>query len=311
MSSVSAGRDRGHQRPEAGGRDVASSGRALPRFLRRPLRLVTALTRGHVHVPRHAGSVAAAAFLGLTGVYGMQLGGHTQDFFQTMTSGAGFALEDVHISGNVATSDIDVLQQLGIEGANSVISISAEDARNALLKLPWVVDAQVTKVYPNSLAVKLVEREPVAIWQHGSELSYIDARGDIIAPLDGSRYAHLPLYVGFGADKHADELEARLIFHPEIRARVKAAIRIADRRWDLRLDNGVTISLPEHDIDAAFERFARFDAGRGVVDRDIALVDLRLADRVTLRLTDAAHARRVEAVEARAKAIKAAARKKS
>jgi Cell division septal protein len=309
VSSLSAGRFEGFLRPEAG-RDAAPAGRVLPRFLRRPLRFLVALTRGHVHIPQHSGSLAAAAFLAATGVYGVQLGGHSEDFWQMMTSGAGFALEDVHISGNVATSDIDVLQQLGLNGATSVISIDAEAARQALIDLPWVVDAQVTKVYPKSLAVKLVEREPVAIWQHGSELSYIDARGDIIAPMNGSRYAHLPLYVGLGADKHADELEARLIFHPEIRSRVKAAIRIADRRWDLRLDNGVTIALPETGIDAAFERFARFDGGRGVLDRDIALVDLRLADRVTLRLTDAAFERRQAAVEARAKALKAA-RKRS
>lgn len=310
MSSVSAGSAEGHGRADSAGREIAPAGRALPRVLRRPMRFLLALSRGHVAIPAHAGSIAAVAFLAATGIYGVQLGGHSQTVFHSMTSGVGFALEDVHISGNVATSDIDVLQQLGLDGATSVISIDAEAARKALIDLPWVVDAQVTKVYPKTLTVKLVEREPVAIWQHGAELSYIDARGDIIAPMNGSRYAHLPLYVGLGADRHADELEARLIFHPELRARVKAAIRIADRRWDLRLDNGVTISLPEHDIDAAIARFERFDAGRAVLDRDIALVDLRLHDRVTLRLSDASFERRQEAVEARSKAIKAA-RKKS
>jgi cell division protein FtsQ len=111
-------------------------------------------------------------------------------------------------------------------------------------------------------------------------LSLIDARGDVIAPLNGARHADLPLYVGLGADRHADELEARLLFYPELRERVKAAIRIADRRWDLRLDNGVTISLPEDNVGAALKRFAAFDAGRDVLSRDITAVDLRLDDRV-------------------------------
>jgi cell division protein FtsQ len=86
---------------------------------------------------------------------------------------------------------------------------------------------------------------------------------------------------------------------------VKAAIRIADRRWDLRLDNGVTLSLPADNVGAALKRFAAFDAGRDVLSRDITAVDLRLEDRVTLRLSEASYERRKQALEARAKLIKA------
>lgn len=303
-------RDALRQGPERGGRDgLASAGRALPRVLRRPARFALALAGGRVSIPRHAGAIAAIAFLASTGLYGMQLGGHGPAVAEALSSSAGFALEDVHISGNAETSDITVLEQIGLNGVTSVLSISVEEARKRLIELPWVVDAQVTKVYPRSLSVKLVERLPVAIWQHGDDLSLIDARGDIIAPFGGARHAELPLYVGLGADRHADELEARLIFHPELKSRVKAAIRVADRRWDLRLDNGVTIRLPEREIDAALARFDDFDAGRGILDRDIEAVDLRLDDRVTLKLTEAAYERREEAIKEREKAIKAAERR--
>lgn len=303
-------RDALRQGPERGGRDgLASAGRALPRVLRRPARFALALAGGRVSIPRHAGAIAAIAFLASTGLYGMQLGGHGPAVAEALSSSAGFALEDVHISGNAETSDITVLEQIGLNGVTSVLSISVEEARKRLIELPWVVDAQVTKVYPRSLSVKLVERLPVAIWQHGEDLSLIDARGDIIAPFGGARHAELPLYVGLGADRHADELEARLIFHPELKSRVKAAIRVADRRWDLRLDNGVTIRLPEREIDAALARFDDFDAGRGILDRDIEAVDLRLDDRVTLKLTEAAYERREEAIKEREKAIKAAERR--
>jgi len=293
----------------AGQEGHSAAGRALPRVLRRPMRFALALIGGRIAIPRHAGTVATIAFLASTGLYGMQLGGHGPAVAEALSSSAGFALEDVHISGNAETSDITVLEQIGLNGVTSVLSISVEEARARLIDLPWVVDAQVTKVYPRSLSVKLVERVPVAIWQHGSDLSLIDARGDIIAPFSGARHSELPLYVGLGADRHADELEARLIFHPELKSRVKAAIRVADRRWDLRLDNGVTIRLPENDIDAAIARLTEFDAGRDILNRDIEAIDLRLADRVTVKLTEAAYERREDAIEERAKAIKAAERR--
>jgi len=305
VSSIKGNKGRAASAVNTSERDAFSGVFVLPRFLRRPARYGMALATGRVNIRPHTGSFATAAFLVATGVYGMALGGHTQSVTQALTTGAGFALEDVHVSGNVETSDIDILQQLGLDGSTSVVAIDAHAAREKLIELPWVTDAHVQKIYPRGLSVRLSERKPVGIWQHGARLALIDARGDVIAPLNGARHADLPLYVGLGADIHADELEARLLFYPELRARVKAAIRIADRRWDLRLENGVTLSLPAENVGAALKRFAEFDAGRDVLSRDITTVDLRLEDRVTLRLTEASYERRKQALEARAKLIKA------
>ncbi|MDF1609563.1 cell division protein FtsQ/DivIB [Hoeflea sp. YIM 152468] len=305
MSSITGNKGRAARAVNVSGRSTFRRAFVLPRFLRRPVRYSIALATGRVDISPHVGSVAAFAFLATTGIYGMTLGGHIHAVTQAVTTGVGFALEDVHVIGNAETSDIDILQQLGLDGSTSVVAIDAHAAREQLMELPWVTDAQVQKIYPRGMTVRLIEREPVGIWQHGDRLMLIDARGDVIAPLTGSRHAALPLYVGLGADRHADELEARLLFHPELRDRVKAAIRIADRRWDLRLDNGVTLSLPADDVGAALKRFAEFDAGRDVLSRDITVVDLRLEDRITLRLSEASFERRKNALEARAKLIKA------
>ena len=305
MSSIKGNKGRAASAVNSSGRAAFSGAFVLPRFLRRPARYAKALATGRVSIRPHAGSVAAVAFFAATGFYGMALGGHTQAVTQAVTTGAGFALEDVHVSGNVETSDIDILQQLGLDGSTSVVAINAHVAREKLIELPWVTDAQVQKIYPRGLSVRLTERKPVGIWQHGDRLALIDVRGDVIAPLGGARHADLPLYVGLGAALHADELEARLLFYPELRSRVKAAIRIADRRWDLRLDNGVTLSLPAENVGDALKRFVEFDAGRDVLSRDITTVDLRLEDRVTLRLSEASYDRRKQALEGRAKLIKA------
>jgi cell division protein FtsQ len=305
MTGTRAGADEA-ETTRSSGRAAFPGAFVLPRVLRRPVRAFAALASGRVSIRPHLGSVAAVAFLASTGIYGMTVGGHTATVTQAVTSGVGFALEDVQVTGNLETSDIDILQQLGLDGSTSVVAIDAHAARDKLMELPWVTDAHVQKIYPRGLMVRLVERKAVGIWQHGEALSLIDARGDVIAPLAGARHADLPLYVGLGADRHSDELEARLLFHPELRARVKAAIRIADRRWDLRLDNGVTISLPEDNVGDALKRFAAFDAGRDVLSRDITAVDLRLDDRIALRLSEAALERRTQALEDRAKLIKAA-----
>src|SRR5690606_16958854 len=113
---------------------------------------------------------------------------------------------------------------------------------------PWVEHATVRKIYPDTLEVRVDEREPFAIWQQGRVLSVIEKSGRIIAPYTGGRLAALPLIVGSGAPENAPVLLARIAQVPELAGRVKGYVRVGDRRWDLHLDNGVTVKLPEHGI---------------------------------------------------------------
>ena len=142
----------------------------LPRPLRRTVRFVVSLATGRIHVPAHTGSVSALAFFAATGLYGMSLGGHTQTVAQATTTAVGFAIEDVKVSGNNETSEIEILQLLGLDGTTSLVALDIGAAREKLAHLPWVQDVEVRKVYPRTIEVKLRERTAYAIWQHGSEL---------------------------------------------------------------------------------------------------------------------------------------------
>ncbi|MGH6862094.1 MAG: cell division protein FtsQ/DivIB, partial [Phyllobacterium sp.] len=114
----------------------------------------------------------------------------------------------------------------------------------------------------------------------------------------------LPLVVGTGAEGQTKLLLAQMGRYPKISAGVKAYVRVGDRRWDLVMRNGVTLMLPEHRIDAALADVAAMDAKAELLTRDIAAVDMRLEDRVVVRLTPEAMAQRVEYLKARDKAPK-------
>ncbi|WP_317208195.1 cell division protein FtsQ/DivIB [Rhizobium halophilum] len=280
--------------------------RVLPRPLRRAVRFTVSLAAGRVHVPRHVGTASVFAFLGAVGLYGMSVGGHTEVVAQSVTASAGFAIEDVRVSGNEQTSEIDILQLLGLDGATSVVALDIEAARKKLAELPWVESAEVRKVYPKTIEVMLKERQAFGIWQHGEELSLIERNGKIIAPLRDSKFATLPLFVGRDAETAAASFEQELAGWPELKSRIRAYVRVAGRRWDLHLDTGVVVKLPEENIGKALAVLSRFEAQQGVLDRDIAAVDLRLSDRTTVQLTGGALDRRKEALEARTKALKKA-----
>ncbi len=283
---------------------LAEHGLVLPRVLRRPARFLTALVDGRVVVPPYTGTRALLVLFTLTGLYGVVEGGHFRALVETVTAATGFAVERVDVAGNVETSPIDVVQRLGLDGGTSTVTLDVNAARAAIMTLPWVADAQVRKVFPDVIDVKLSERRAFAIWQHGRELSLIEQDGNVIAPFANDGYSRLPLYVGLGADRHAAAFDRLLDSWPELKDQVKASIRVADRRWDVRLENGITLRLPASGAQAALEKLRRFDAARGLLERDIETVDLRLGDRITIGLTERAAERREAAVEERAKNLK-------
>nr|WP_092742720.1 cell division protein FtsQ/DivIB [Xaviernesmea oryzae] len=275
----------------------------LPRPLRRMTRFLLCLCTGRIHFPAYTGLVSAVALFGATGFYGMHLGGHAQAVAQATTSAAGFAIEDVKIAGNEQTSDIDILQEIGLDGTTSLVALDVETARDQIAKMPWVEHVTVRKVYPRTIEVNLKERKAFGIWQHGTDLSLIEKSGSVIAPLRDNKFAGLPLFVGRDAEAAAAKFYERFSQWPEIQKRVKAYVRIAARRWDLVMDNGVTVKLPEHDLERAMEVLSTMEEGQQLLERDIAAVDLRLEDRTTIQLTAEAAARRQTLLEARNKQL--------
>ena len=267
---------------------LAVGGLPPARWLRRLWRAVRRVRIDDIRYPRFGASISTGAFLGFVLVYGTVEGGHSDAVVQFVTARTGFAIEDVKIAGNVETSEIDVLQQIGLDGWTSMIGFDVAQARARIAELPWVESVEVRKVYPARLEVQIVERKPFAIWQHGQALDVIEGDGDTIAPFYGGRLASLPLVIGAGADKAAPGIVKMLSVYPSLAPRVRAYIRVADRRWDLRMDNGVTIRLPERNVAAAVRELARLEEEYALLERDLTVVDLRLEDRITVGLSQEA-----------------------
>jgi cell division protein FtsQ len=298
-----SGESAGAARSALSGLAAAADSLVLPRFLRKPVRFVARLCDGEYEPPRYFGRAAVALFLSSSVLYGAFLGGQIPAAAQSVTARFGFAVDQVRVSGNTETSEIDILDRLGLDGWTSLIGFDADAARERIAALPWVKVAAVRKVYPDEIEVRIEEREAFAILQLGSTLSLIERDGDVIVPFDGRRHAALPLMVGFGSEKGADFVD-KIGRFPELASRVKGYIRVADRRWDLRLENGITIRLPEGGEDVALAEVLLLDRQQGLLSRDIAAVDFRLDDRVVVQLTPEAQERRAKLIAEQDKAAK-------
>ncbi|MFN4354825.1 cell division protein FtsQ/DivIB [Parvibaculum sp.] len=238
----------------------------------------------------------AVALIALVGIYGFGVGGHAQaardavsDRANRLLALSGLSIQDVRVIGRSQTRKDDLLAAVGVERGDPIFGFDTEMARQRIERLDWVEAATVTRLLPDTIRIEISERDPFALWQRGGELSLIDASGRPITDEGVQDFAHLPFIVGFGAPRAAPELlKLMRAEQPLLLARVRAFVRVSDRRWNLRLENGVDVKLPETGVAAALALLAAQDGKHRILSRDIAAVDLRLPDRVTVELTDSA-----------------------
>ena len=75
-----------------------------------------------------------------------------------------------------------------------------------------------------------------------------------------------------------------LASEPDLASRVTAAIRVGDRRWNLRIDNAIDVLLPGRRAGSAWAQLARLERSSAILKRDVQTVDVRLPDRLVLRV---------------------------
>lgn len=258
--------------------------------------------------PRGLGLVLYGLLIAATGYYGSHLGGSWETMVATYgTPGdivanlMGFRIETVTIKGQQELEDDEILDAAKVNATTSLVFLDAEATRAALQTLALVKSANVHKLYPDTLAIAIEERRPYALWQKEGVVQVIAADGTAMDELRDGRYANLPFVVGEGAAERAGEIVKLLDAYPSIKARVRASVLVAQRRWNLTLDNGVVVRLPEHNAADALASLATLQASSKVIDRDVLAIDLRLADRVAFRLGADALAAREEALAKKTK----------
>ncbi len=292
------------QKPQLTGRAGSD-----PRWRRRALRRAALLMERAP--PRGLGSAAAALLLLASVCYGAVEGGHLktigtqlQDLCDTAANALGFGISEIALAGEHDLNREDLLTTAGITGRTSLLFLDASEARQRLLTNPWIADAAVLKLYPGRLRIELSERQPFALWQRDGQVSLIAADGTVLEPYVPPRFLALPLVVGKGAEQAAKKFLGLVARYPEIAPRVEASVLVARRRWNLYLKDGVEVLLPEGEAARALATLSDLAREKKLLSRDIVTVDLRLADRVAVRLSEAAAAERAERIEALQKARK-------
>jgi cell division protein FtsQ len=200
------------------------------------------------------------------------------------TAALGLRVDDIRVEGRATTERDTILAALGARPGTPILAVDPARAKQQLESLPWVRSATIERLLPDTIYVRLVEREPMALWQHGGKIELIDRSGAVIPVARLDRFAKLPMVVGEDAAAHAAELLGMLSSEPELAARVTAAIEVDGRRWNLKIDNAIDVLLPSDDAAAAWADLARLQRKDAILQHDVRAIDLRLPDRLVVRV---------------------------
>jgi cell division protein FtsQ len=290
--------DRGGRfsRPVRPRRQLADPGNYAP-----PSRLTLFLRRALVRLSsrplRHLGIFLLALLFVATGGYGATRGGHAdalmaalRDTGDAAARSFGFGIVQIDIRGTTILSRDEILASAGVTERSSLLLLDPERTRTALKRDPRIAEATVRKFYPDRLDIVLEERQPFARWQRGGQTHLIARDGTVLASAIASKGAELPLVVGAGAEKHVAAFVTLLDRFPAIRDEVRAGVLVAERRWNLRLKNGIDVRLPEEDPTLALEQLVTLDKTKQLLSRDVTVIDLRVPDRVSVGLSEEAAA---------------------
>jgi cell division protein FtsQ len=264
------------------------------------------------YFPRRAGIAATVLILLGSAGFGIVKGGHLDDMTAALSdtrnaiaNSAGFRITSVAINGRKQLTQDEVLAIGGVNGRSSLLFLDAAAVRDKLKANPWIADATVLKLYPGQLQIDIVERSAFALWQQDGRLSVIADDGAVLEPYVSRRFISLPLVVGKGAETRARDFLALLARYPQVNSVTKAAIFVGERRWNLRLNDGLDVKLPENDVGNALASLSKLDKEERLFSRDIVAVDMRLPDRLTVQLSDDAAKAREELFKKQAQKKKA------
>jgi cell division protein FtsQ len=265
---------------------------AKPQFQReeQPHRLIAFIER---YVPKRAGIAATVLILVGSAGLGIVKGGHADEFAaafsdarNALANSAGFRIKTVVINGRKQLTQDEVLAIGGVSGRSSLLFLDADTVRSQLKANPWIADATVLKFYPSQLQIDIVERSAFALWQLDGHLSVIADDGAVLESYVTRRFASLPLVVGKGAETRAKDFLALLARYPQVQSATRAAIFVGQRRWNLRLNDGLDVKLPENDVGNTLAELSKLDREDKLFSRDIVTIDMRLPDRLVVQLSD-------------------------
>ncbi len=226
-------------------------------------------------------AVAGAAFLGSS------LFDAREAFALSADAGAantGFVIGDIDVEGVSGARAQEIRALVVPQGRRSLLSLDPYEVKARVESLDWVQSARVKRLWPSTLVIQVERRQAYARWQEDGDIAVIDYNGERLLAERAADHPELPLVIGRGAGPAAESLLIALENLPELRSRLKALVRVGERRWNVELISGTIIALPEEGAAEALVQLEALHRQHALLDRPVTTFDMRTPGRLSVRV---------------------------
>ena len=151
--------------------------------------------------------------------------------------------------------------------------------------LQWINEVLVVRSLPNILNITIEEFKPFAIWQNDDEQFFTDKNGKLVPYENIEEYKYMVILSGKNANNNVSSLFNIFFADPDLSAKVYSANWVSNRRWDIRLEDGTLVKLPEENISEAWQSLKKLYETPGSMI-GIKLIDLRISNKIYLEYND-------------------------
>ena len=195
--------------------------------------------------------------------------------FYKISANYGFVLQNVIIDGQKNTPSKDIIDMLGADKGTPIFAINMEEVKDKLEGSAWVKGAIIERRLPSTIYIAVIERLPIAIWQFKHKLYLVDAEGNRISKYEGKGFGELIQVVGQDANIYAQNLIDDLNRYPGLGSKIKSAVRYGQRRWNINLEQNITVKMPEEKFGEAYDYLQLLDKNKKLFDQNYKMLDLR------------------------------------
>lgn len=195
-----------------------------------------------------------------------------------------FIVKHIVFDGNEKVKDVVLIKKLKASGFSYESSIFKkvllDDVRENLEKVSWIKSVMVQRQLPNTINVRIVERVPIAVFHVEDKMCFVDEDGVVLEDDGFGSFNNLPIIAGEKAETDAANLIALLDKFPKIKNQMVKAVRVGKRRWNIIINKGLVVKLPEKRELRAFNILDTLSDSNGFLKDDMLCLDLRLDDRI-------------------------------
>ena len=197
-------------------------------------------------------------------------------------------VHETEVGGAATVTAADVEAAAGLNGA-SLLTADLSAAASRVEELPMVKEATITRAWPQTVRIAIVERTPWAVWQAGTRAYTVDEEGVVLvgdAPDGAPVISVLGADVGLEPGQIVDQGAVALARSLAERVPAELALNVATFEWSddrgltITTDSGYSVVLGDsQDMEYKLAVWREIEANLGRANMTGHVLDLRFGDR--------------------------------